>query len=917
MAADQNPTAPEANTPDPAEDRMSIIQRRLAEIQNKAQDAPAAAAPAEAEALAPAPGVNPAEALPIEMPGQGTAPLPANQPAGAGTAEHTADSHPQLVSETPAVPSLTEMPAPNPGTPEAAAAAETAQHVPDAVTVDGHDISAPAARAMAHYGAGDESAASAAAAAQPDHSAPTGAASGAEAAALATPAEVPVADASDAAVAPVEAHAPASPAPGEAHTEAHTPIHETPEPVASSTPAPIADPENHLDAAESATVEEAAPEVPTADVQSAAEMEAAPEPVAALPTSSETPLPTAETAAESAHIGQEMHAETPVAGEADGETAHGGDAAPAAPSAEAAPDPNAPDFTGQDLPAQAAYLIEALRAPDARNRRKQLLDYARQYETNVGTVRAVARQKFAEGGADADAFAFQQPEGQHELNRALQEFRESGRKDRKAEDASRGDNLARKKELLDQLRELVEAADTKDTSNKLKTLQADWKATGPVPQSDSQSTWDTYHGLLDIYYSKQGRFLEMKDLDRRRNLEAKEVLIQRATALGSAPGINKALDELTKLHDDWKAIGPVPNEQREALWARFMAASNVLHQRRREFADARGEVEKAALEVKKALLDRILPFADFDTDRVNLWRSKTDEIQEIKQEWEAAGPVPRKQADALNKQYWEAYKQFFNRKNDFFKSADAEKNANVKAKQSLIDQVEEALNSTDWEQARNVVIVAQKQWKETGRVPEKLADKMWHRFRTAADAFFDRPKQDTRQREEKVTVATAEHTAHLDALAEQINGLGDEHPASLEGFRAMLSDWTAAFDPTDDHPGRSTGDRSEEQLLALLGQYLGKVPGLSYADQGDLLFQAEVARLKARPQAGQQLTRKEMVLRKEINELENDHATLQTNLDFFARSKNAAQLREEYQGRMDEAQKRITVLKKQLKMLRS
>ena len=92
---------------------------------------------------------------------------------------------------------------------------------------------------------------------------------------------------------------------------------------------------------------------------------------------------------------------------------------------------------------------------------------------------------------------------------------------------------------------------------------------------------------------------------------------------------------------------------------------------------------------------------------------------------------------------------------------------------------------------------------------------------------------------------------------------------------------------------------------------------MSYADRGDLLFQTEVARLKARPQAQQQLTRKEMALRKEINELENDHATLQTNLDVFARSKNAAQLREEYQGRIAEGQKRIEVLKKQLRLVRS
>lgn len=807
MAAEETPTTPQAGGSDSsAEDRMTILQRRLAEIQSRNADP--GAAPVAPSAT---PEPNAAGETQVELPAQGTPHLPASQPEGAGTAE---------ASAADVVATDLGSTAPDAGTPEAAAAAETAQHVPDSVTVDGSDLSASQARAIAHYGTTEPAAA------------PT----------------------------PNPEALPAG------------------EHISSATPAPIADPETL--SGPTATVEDQAPELPVVDLHNAGELDSATEIVAALPTSSDTPL------------------------------ADAGEAAPAAET-------TVPDFAGLDLPAQAAYLVELLRRPDARANRKQIQDLTRQYEANVGLARTAAREKFAAGGEGAEAFAFQQPEGQQELNKALQEFRENRVKDAKAEDASRGENLIKKKALLDQLRTLVEAAETKDSSAKLKALQAEWKATGAVPQTDSQAIWDSYHGLLDIYYSKQGQFLQMKDLDRRRNLEAKEGLIKRAEALATAPGINKALDELTKLHEDWKNIGPVPNDQREPLWQRFIAASDVLHQRRKEFADQRSVVEKANLVVKQALLERVLPFATFETDRVNLWRSKTDELQEIKAEWEAAGLVPRAQADALNKQYWAAYKAFFNRKNEFFKSLDNEKSANVKAKQALIDQAEEAQNNPDQDAARQVIIRVQKEWKEVGRVPDKLADKLWHRFRAACDAVFERPKQEYRQREEKVQQASAEQTAHLEKVGEQVAALSADNPGSLEGFRAILADWSTAFDANEAEPTRGTGDASEEQLLKLLGKYLDQVPGLSYDDRANLLFQTEVARLKARPHAQQQLTRKEMALRKEINELENDAATLQTNLDFFARSKNASQLREEYQGRIAEGQKRIDALKKQLKMVRS
>jgi len=580
------------------------------------------------------------------------------------------------------------------------------------------------------------------------------------------------------------------------------------------------------------------------------------------------------------------------------------------------PETEAPDFATLDLDSQAQYLIGLLRRPDARRNRQQIFELNRQYEANVASARAASRQKLAEDANAPQEFSFQPPASQQELNQALQEFREGRARDAKAEDQSRTQNLTRKRELLDQLRQLVESAETKDSSGKLKQLQADWKATGPVPQTDSQEIWNSYHGLLDRYYANQGRFYELKELDRRRNQEAKEALIGRAEALMQVPGINKALDELKKLHDEWKHIGPVPGEQREPLWQRFLAASEAVHLRRKEFVDVRTAQENDNLKVKQALLERVLPFAEFTTERVNEWRSRTDELQEIKKEWEAAGPVPRAQADQLNKQYWNAYKAFFNHKNEFFKSLDSEKNTNLQAKYALIEQAEAAQQNPNFDEARAVVVRVQREWKDIGRVPEKQADKIWKRFRAACDAVFERPKQETRQREERHQAASAEQTAQLDKLGQTVVALTPENHGTLEGFRELAAEWQA-FAGSADQPGSGTTDRGEEQFLSLMGKYLDQTPGITPADKENLLFQLEVARLKGRPQAQQAFTRKETGLRREIQELENDVATLQTNLDFFGRSKNADQLRQEYQGRLDETRLRIDKLKKQLKQLRS
>ncbi|SMB99245.1 protein of unknown function DUF349 [Hymenobacter roseosalivarius DSM 11622] len=629
---------------------------------------------------------------------------------------------------------------------------------------------------------------------------------------------------------------------------------------------------------DTATDEPMVPAAPTIALHSAEDLENAPDVVASLPTSATASAAVAAEAA-AAHEGEdeeELVAET-----------HG------------------PDFGQLDLAAQASFLLNMVRRPDAQRNRKQITDLYRQHETAV----AADRQRTGAAAApDAEA-TNHGPAGHAELVKAMQEFRESRARDARAEDEQRAKNFTHKQELLAQLRLLVESAETKDSSARIKTLQNDWKSTGPVPQKDAQELWNSYHALLDIYYNNRGLFFEMKELDRRRNLEAKEALLRRAEALSEQPSINKALQELRQLHEEWKHIGPVPNEQRDAIWQRFLQASEQVHDRKKNFLDTRSTEENANLTRKTALLEQIRSFGDFQTERVNEWRGKTDELQKLKEEWDAAGLVPRDKADQLNKQFWGAYKGFFQRKNQFFKALDEEKGQNLKRKLDLCDQAEAALENSNWEEGREIVIRLQKEWKLIGRVPEKQSDKVWNRFRTACDAFFDRKNQEVKQREVKAQLVSQEQAAHLDRVADAVAALSADNPGTLEGFRQQITEWRAS--------GAAGGPRAEEKFQTLMGKYLDMVPNLAYADRGELLFQLQVERLKSGPDAQQALYKKEQGLRRDINELENDIATLQTNLEFFARSKNANQLREEYQGRIDEAKVRIDALKKQLKIVRS
>ncbi len=67
----------------------------------------------------------------------------------------------------------------------------------------------------------------------------------------------------------------------------------------------------------------------------------------------------------------------------------------------------------------------------------------------------------------------------------------------------------------------------------------------------------------------------------------------------------------------------------------------------------------------------------------------------------------------------------------------ASRNNNLQLKIELCIQAEALQNSTDWKKTMDELIELQKRWKEIGPVSAKISEKIWKRFRSACDVFFE------------------------------------------------------------------------------------------------------------------------------------------------------------------------------------
>ncbi|MDB5262851.1 MAG: hypothetical protein JWQ14_2132, partial [Adhaeribacter sp.] len=540
---------------------------------------------------------------------------------------------------------------------------------------------------------------------------------------------------------------------------------------------------------------------------------------------------------------------------------------------------------------------------------RQVSEMYRQYETLQVTQKGEALERFIAEGGNPDDFEYQPGSEHQDLEKAYQQYRDQLGREQRQEEEQKVKNVKRKQELLDQLRELVESPETKSSGDKIRQIQTEWKAIGPVPPTDSKQLWNSYHALLDIFYNNRSIFYELKELDRRKNLQQKQLLCERAESLVNQPSINTALQELRNLHEEWKNVGPVPNDQRDQIWERFIQASEKVHNRKKEFISERKSHEKVNLELKTALLERMEAFQNFQTDRINDWRDKTDEIQKLKEEWDAAGLVPKERADEINKRFWSSYKAFFSHKNTFFKNLDEQKIQNLRLKTELCEQAESLRDSEDWDETKEKLIQLQKKWKTVGRVPDKYSEKLWQRFRAACNEFFDRKQNQVNQREVELNQASQVKQSYFDELVSRLTTINTE-PGTYEEYEKLRNTW-------QELPANKATAKFDDRYFELLQKYLGSVVDLSTEEKDTAVAELQVFRLKQGPDASTRIHQKEQSIKRDIAQLENDIRTLKTNIEFFGRSKNAEKLREEYQARIAEADNRIQQLQRQLYAFRN
>jgi len=520
-----------------------------------------------------------------------------------------------------------------------------------------------------------------------------------------------------------------------------------------------------------------------------------------------------------------------------------------------------------------------------------------------------AREQFLDEGNEAADFNSSQDELQRKFYEAynLLKGRRSDQRDRL--EAEKQKNLFAKRDILEKLKVLTETDETEDSLNQVKALQSEWKKIRAVPREFVQELWDSYRFLLDKFYDNLSINFELKELDRKKNLEFKIELCKKVDVLQDEPSIKKAMNALNKLHDEWKHTGPVPKEYNEEIWLRFKAASDKVYEAKKAQMTALNESRKKNLELKTALLEKLQLVAEGSYSKPKEWIQKTDEIAKIFEEWRGIGPVPKEHNDSIWVKFKDFRNGFYRQKNVFFKELNKQKQDNLEKKLALCEKAEVIKDDEDWNKTTQDLIRLQAEWKKIGPVTDKRSDEVWKRFRSACDTFFNKKEEHFKgqiDEQQKNLEIKDELIKQLKALMEK-----DDVEAVFKEVKEIQKSWhEAGFVPFKQK--NRVNKEFSSSIDALYKKFKKKPEEMSEVRLKDHF--KDMAEL---PDGERRLQQEEKRIRDRIRFIKNDLETLENNIGFFSNSKSAGGLIKGIQDKIDKSNGQIDRLKKELSIIKS
>lgn len=195
--------------------------------------------------------------------------------------------------------------------------------------------------------------------------------------------------------------------------------------------------------------------------------------------------------------------------------------------------------------------------------------------------------------------------------------------------------------------ELTSFATWDEATKLVIAVQEEWKTLGFASRKANAQLYSRFRELCDGFFAaKAAHFKGIKE-ESAENLAKKISLCEQAEELQDSTDWKKAGEALIDLQAKWKAIGPVPKKQSDAVWARFRAACDKFFESKKQNSNERRSAEQANLKAKRDIIGQLKAITADAPDR----KEAIAKVRELMKQYQGIGHVPFRDKDKLHDAY--------------------------------------------------------------------------------------------------------------------------------------------------------------------------------------------------------------------------------------------------------------------------
>ena len=297
-------------------------------------------------------------------------------------------------------------------------------------------------------------------------------------------------------------------------------------------------------------------------------------------------------------------------------------------------------------------------------------------------------------------------------------------------------NLEKKEALCEEAEKLSEAGDVLSAFRRLQEMHEEWKGIGPVAKEIREEIWSRFKAASTIINKRHQEHFESLKAAEAANEQGKIALCEKLEAIQvAAISTVKDWEEQTqavlKIQEEWRKLGFANKKVNNSLFERFRGLCDAFFQAKAEYYKAIKEEQNENLAKKIALCEKAEALKD-STD----WRSTTDLLVKLQQDWKEIGPVNRKNSNAIWERFRSACNAFFDAKEKAVGDERSVEKANLEKKREILEKLSQ-LKDNVAEATPDQVRALMNEWKEVGHVPFKEKDKLFKAYQENVDFFFE------------------------------------------------------------------------------------------------------------------------------------------------------------------------------------